>query len=167
MIKLKARGLNNHIHTVHELKLYGNDWNQEQYPCELCNKSCRSKYDLFQHVVNKHTEIKNNELESQKSSTKSITEEHITADGSSYNYVPCTICGQAVDKQAWGMMLHLETLKPVIGLDMSCPQCSGKFIEHRALFQHYKFCRLKSQLNLNEIHQNKMGETDVISVVLR
>ena len=65
-------------------------------------------------------------------------------EGEEYDYYPCGVCGQAVVRREWGMELHLETLKPAVGLDMGCPLgCGGKFIEQRALFQHYKFCRVK------------------------
>ncbi|KAJ3087193.1 hypothetical protein HK102_011616 [Quaeritorhiza haematococci] len=65
-----------------------------------------------------------------------------------YEYDPCTICGQAVVRRPWGYLLHLETLKPLVGLDMECPRCasngvSSSFAEQRALYQHFKFCRLK------------------------
>ncbi|KAJ3211564.1 hypothetical protein HDU82_005602 [Entophlyctis luteolus] len=67
------------------------------------------------------------------------------------DYYPCEICGQAVARREWGMGLHLETLKPIVGLDMRCPNTAGHagkrerlFIERRALWQHYMFCRLKT-----------------------
>ncbi|KAJ3101185.1 hypothetical protein HDU97_001597 [Phlyctochytrium planicorne] len=65
--------------------------------------------------------------------------------GDDYDYVPCDVCGQAVARRTWGMMIHLETLKPAVGLDMGCPLCPNTFIERRALFQHFKFCRLKNK----------------------
>ncbi|KAJ3261275.1 hypothetical protein HDU77_000903 [Chytriomyces hyalinus] len=67
------------------------------------------------------------------------------------DYYPCEICGQAVAKREWGMALHLETLKPIVGLDMRCPNSDFHpdgdklFIERRALWQHYMFCRLKKK----------------------
>ncbi|KAI9343569.1 hypothetical protein BDR26DRAFT_933099 [Obelidium mucronatum] len=65
------------------------------------------------------------------------------------DYYPCEICAQAVARRPWGMALHLETLKPIVGLDMRCPKSENHsegdklFIERRALWQHYMFCRLK------------------------
>ncbi|KAJ3014269.1 UNVERIFIED_CONTAM: hypothetical protein HDU68_000359 [Siphonaria sp. JEL0065] len=65
------------------------------------------------------------------------------------DYYPCEICAQAVARRPWGMALHLETLKPIVGLDMKCPNTCNHtdgdklFIERRALWQHYMFCRLK------------------------
>ncbi|KXS16806.1 hypothetical protein M427DRAFT_55147 [Gonapodya prolifera JEL478] len=61
-----------------------------------------------------------------------------------FTYYPCPTCGQAVVRRTWGMLLHLEQLKPVLGLDMRCPtaSCGRTFIEGRALVQHYKFCRV-------------------------
>ncbi|KAJ3284212.1 hypothetical protein HDU79_008403 [Rhizoclosmatium sp. JEL0117] len=69
------------------------------------------------------------------------------------DYYPCAICAQAVARRPWGMALHLETLKPIVGLDMKCPNTSNHsdadklFIERRALWQHYMFCRLKKDAN--------------------
>ena len=59
-----------------------------------------------------------------------------------YDYVPCHVCGQSVSRKPFGMIMHLESLKPAVGLDMRCPLCPHTFIETRALFQHFKFCRI-------------------------
>lgn len=52
----------------------------------------------------------------------------------------------------FGMQLHLESLKPVLGLKMICPfvssgnccQPAKSFFERRALEQHFKNCRMKN-----------------------
>lgn len=80
-----------------------------------------------------------------------------------YMYVPCVVCGQAVldtpdhaqesHGPSFGMLLHLESLKPIVGMSMECPlrrlDANGerwctvdrRFIERRALEQHFRMCR--------------------------
>ncbi|KAI9345140.1 hypothetical protein DFJ73DRAFT_839476 [Zopfochytrium polystomum] len=64
-----------------------------------------------------------------------------------YEYVPCGVCGQSVARKRWGMQVHLESLKPAVGMELECPNrakgCSSTFIEARAMFQHFKFCRIR------------------------
>ncbi|KAJ3222931.1 hypothetical protein HK099_001737 [Clydaea vesicula] len=159
------RGLKNHIHMAHVLKKFGEDWafyRPKNVECPNCSKMFKSKEDCWQHVVNRHTVLEKDEL----TIVDGILNEDILANGtesevktekttqtnnrsdSEYDYIPCHICGQAVVKREWGMSLHLETLKPAVGLQMECPLCKdSSFIESRALFQHYKFCRLKTKAN--------------------
>ncbi len=142
--------MRNHIHTVHELKLYSKA--KEPMACPHCPREFYAKYDLWQHVTNRHTTLSATELESAKKINPAL---EVRSDETceEYQYVPCPICGQAVLDSAFGMDLHYETLKPVMGLDMQCPACPSKFIEQRALFQHFKFCREKEKgIKPRQIH---------------
>lgn len=61
-------------------------------------------------------------------------------------FYPCNVCGQAVLEDKLGMALHLESLKPIIGLKMKCPWCHAtsphkSYSERRALEQHCRRCR--------------------------
>ncbi|KAI9209102.1 uncharacterized protein BJ171DRAFT_488544 [Polychytrium aggregatum] len=142
------RGLSTHQHMVHSLKLYGNDWNDveaNQHSCPVCSKSFRKASDLWQHRVNKHTTVDSQEL-------PNVPSNNLTQEAEDeYDYYPCTTCGQAVVRRDWGMMLHLETLKPAIGLTMTCPLCSESFIEQRALYQHYRYCRIQNGLDAGSV----------------
>ncbi|KAJ3148059.1 hypothetical protein HDU89_004904 [Geranomyces variabilis] len=146
-----ARGYTQHVHMVHTLLKFGADWTPVrdrtlQCTREGCEKIFADEQDRWQHDINKHTTVTSAELPSavdQLSGSGAGGERVAAADD--YDYVPCDVCGQAVVKRDWGMQLHLETLKPAVGMDMRCPidGCNLKFIESRALFQHYKFCRQK------------------------
>ncbi|TPX56216.1 hypothetical protein PhCBS80983_g04701 [Powellomyces hirtus] len=152
-----ARGYTQHVHMVHILQKFGASWTpgrDRTTRClhEGCGKIFRDERDLWQHGINKHSTVSSSELPSAVDQLAG-SEGGVTA-GDDYDYVPCETCGQAVVKRDWGMQLHLETLKPAVGMDMKCPLCeqdpnrscnSQGFIESRALFQHYKFCRQKRQ----------------------
>ncbi|KAJ1547545.1 hypothetical protein HK096_002451 [Nowakowskiella sp. JEL0078] len=153
------RAYKQHVHMVHELDLFGGEGN---YPCveANCKKTFKRENDLWQHVINKHKSVSITEINGDNE-----IEGQFDIMGSEYEYYPCGECGQSVIKSEWGMELHLETLKPAIGLGMACPLCSKDsidrlkqlevnrrfrdqinkktFCERRALFQHYKFCREK------------------------
>ncbi|KAJ3280018.1 hypothetical protein HK104_000991 [Borealophlyctis nickersoniae] len=139
-----ARGYHQHVHMVHILKQFGETWRPDRpksLSCPSCPRTFASESDRWQHIINKHTTIDSSELP-----TTREEEEGFGRDATGeYDYYPCRVCGQAVVKRTWGMTLHLETLKPAIGLDMGCPLCANTFIEQRALYQHYKFCRLKEK----------------------
>ncbi|KAJ3157623.1 hypothetical protein HK101_001405 [Irineochytrium annulatum] len=149
------RAYRQHYHQVHVLKLYGDDWSPTQpptHPCDHCAKKFTSEDALYQHQTNKHTVVSSAELP-----VLGGEAEEGEQDGEEYDYVPCDVCGQAVARRAWGMAMHLETLKPAVGLDMSCPLCGrGSFIEGRALGQHFKFCR--SRKKGGEEHPQVNGE---------
>lgn len=55
----------------------------------------------------------------------------------------CPVC-QLLIPLDWDMADHLETLKPLVGMQAECPTCAKKFIEHRALKQHYGFCKRRA-----------------------
>ncbi|KAJ3044593.1 hypothetical protein HDV00_001519 [Rhizophlyctis rosea] len=140
------RGYRQHVHMVHTLQQFGPTWTPNRpktLPCLIpsCPKHFASEPDRWQHRINKHTTVGEDELPiSSSGGTEFLGRD---TEGKEYDYYPCEVCGQAVVRREWGMELHLETLKPALGLDMRCPGCPGTFIEQRALFQHYKFCRLK------------------------
>ncbi|KAI8826223.1 uncharacterized protein EV422DRAFT_515823 [Fimicolochytrium jonesii] len=171
-----ARGYTQHVHMVHTLQKFGADWSPDKdaakkYKCEKdgCERLFATGDARRQHWVNRHTTVGREELPVQVGNLEPNprpsqmlphppADDAVTADtidttpAADYDYTPCPICGQAVVRRSWGMQLHLETLKPAVGLNMQCPLCvadgngkgSGKvrgFIESRALFQHYKFCR--------------------------
>uniref|UniRef100_A0A0G4FQG7 C2H2-type domain-containing protein n=1 Tax=Chromera velia CCMP2878 TaxID=1169474 RepID=A0A0G4FQG7_9ALVE len=62
--------------------------------------------------------------------------------GAEVRFHACEVCGQAVP-DVWGMSQHLESLKPLVGLNARCERCDRRFIELRALQQHLNFCFLK------------------------
>jgi hypothetical protein len=137
------RSYHQHVHTVHELKKFGVDWVPDRprtLPCPRpgCQKWLVDQEALFQHQVNKHTTINPSDLPSSPDAQRDIQ-----SSGADYEYIPCLVCGQSTIRQEWGMELHLESLKPAMGLQMACPLCPGRFIEQRALYQHFKFCRAK------------------------
>jgi hypothetical protein len=59
-------------------------------------------------------------------------------------FYACPVCGQSVPLD-WTVEEHLETLKPLLGLNAECGICNKKFIEHRALKQHMNYCKRKKQ----------------------
>lgn len=133
------RGLKNHVHTVHVLKAFGQDWTHDGpkiHPCPNCNKMFKTTDSAWQHTVNMHSTFDPSEL----GLSNHNEDGNIVCD-----YYPCGVCGQAVESRGKGMELHLETLKPAVGLKMKCVLCGNdSFIESRALFQHYKFCKIKN-----------------------
>lgn len=141
-------GLKKHIHMVHTRKLFGEDWSPnaaKTFECEYCVKKFAKSEDMWQHLVNKHTNISQEEKTQLSLTTHSEFTTSTTTGGGGeeeYAYYPCEICGQAVVEKDWGMRFHLETLKPAVGLQMSCWTCEKTFIESRALLQHFKFCRV-------------------------
>ena len=140
-VLLSKRAYKQHVHMVHELKQFGENWTPNRpknISCSLCtDRWFATQQDLWQHETNIHTEI--HELENVNVNSSYDLDCHD-------EYIPCLICGQAVVNKDFGMQLHLESLKPAMGLDMGCMLCKKKFIEFRALYQHYKFCRLVSDI---------------------
>lgn len=152
------RGRKSHIHMIHELQLEGAEWQAQpelKHECVDCGRKYGAEKYLRMHRINKHDKISKGELvalfgqEADENEDLSTSEaarrnEAEKADAG-YDYVPCPVCGLAVVDADWGMQLHLENLKPVLGMEMQCPrkECGKKFIERRALWQHYRFCRLK------------------------
>ncbi|KAI8801919.1 hypothetical protein BJ742DRAFT_834958 [Cladochytrium replicatum] len=154
-----VRAHTQHVHTVHKLQLYGPTWRPDA-PRSLqcshpgCARTFKTEADKHQHEVNRHSVVEDSEVPDVARDVARIVGEEEDAGGEEeYGYVPCGVCGQSVVKRDWGMLLHLESLKPAVGLEMRCPKCSREeggrertFCERRALFQHYKFCRLREQL---------------------
>ncbi|KAJ3411019.1 hypothetical protein HDV05_002884 [Chytridiales sp. JEL 0842] len=142
------RAYTQHVHMVHTLQKFGADWKPDlepSVPCGVsgCEKVFVSDDAAWQHRVNRHSIVKPSEVQScgvDLASGASTEEE--TGKGE-YDYYPCSTCGQAVPKTSWGFGMHLESLKPAVGLDMKCPLCPMTFIESRAMLQHFKFCRLR------------------------
>lgn len=129
------RAYKQHVHMVHVLQKFGSGWSpnpQKNLVCAHCDRCFATVEDRWQHTVNKHSIVGQVEQGNLKQGRVDLDDA----------YVACEICGQAVVDQDWGMSLHLESLKPAMGLDMSCTLCHKTFTETRALNQHYKFCRL-------------------------
>ena len=144
---MTPRAYRQHVHTVHELQKFGSDWAPDRpktVKCD-CGKLVADQEALYQHKVNKHTKLDLKDL-GLESPSKSATGIHKDGEDSEYDYIPCTVCGQSRLVGDYGAILHLEGLKPCIEKEMKCPGCSGVFIEQRALLQHWKFCRLKLNL---------------------
>ncbi|KAJ3276722.1 hypothetical protein HDV01_002775 [Terramyces sp. JEL0728] len=138
------RAYHQHVHMVHELQQFGENWvpnRPRNIKCSVtgCDKAFAEDVALKQHLISKHTQIDVMELPESPDAKYSTTK-----NDSDYDYVPCEVCGQSCIKQPWGEELHLESLKPALGLRMKCPLCPGVFIEQRALYQHFKFCKAKS-----------------------
>ncbi|KAI8897373.1 hypothetical protein BC833DRAFT_527182 [Globomyces pollinis-pini] len=138
-----ARAYHQHVHAIHEVLEYGSDWQNrpKTFICEKCGKGFRDEEAIWQHSINRHTTIQPNELPTTPDAL--YANETSNTNDADYAYYPCEVCGQSCIKQEWGKELHLESLKPSIGLDMVCPLCPSRFIEQRALYQHFKFCRAK------------------------
>lgn len=144
----------NHYHIIHELGLYPLD--DQKYECthEKCKKIFSRLADYNQHMLIKHSVLSDDEKKAiWKDGTAKFIHKNSGKDepfDSAYNYTPCQVCGQAVvvferDGVDYGMKLHLEQLKPVIGMRMQCPRPScdshKTFMDHRALEQHFLQCR--------------------------
>jgi len=133
------RAFKQHVHMVHVLKQFGENWkpNQEKtIECLECSKLFVNEKDKWQHDVNKHY----------KSLMNQEKEESIDAlEKDEWEYIACEICGQAIVNEAWGKQAHLDQLKPLIGSDLKCDLCLGLFLESRAFQQHFKYCQLKQQ----------------------
>ncbi|KAJ3020257.1 hypothetical protein HKX48_001083 [Thoreauomyces humboldtii] len=152
-----SRGYTQHVHMVHTLQKFGESWTPSRplsFACSdpTCTRKFASETDAWQHAINRHSTVTASELPGAVDQLTDPSSGEANLDGgdqggTDYDYVPCTTCGQAVVRREWGMRLHLETLKPAVGMDMRCPICvkeegtGGKgFIESRALVQHYRFC---------------------------
>jgi hypothetical protein len=144
------RGLNAHIKACHA---DGKEFIPSSHAAkEKCPKfgldNCRKllkqgdEQAKYLHEMSVHTSVEPSEL--------GHVHETKESDVRGYKYRPCPICGQAiVDEGEWGMDLHLESLKPLVGQPMTCPggnadkQCGKTFLERRALWQHWKLCKPK------------------------
>ncbi|RKP02677.1 hypothetical protein CXG81DRAFT_10461 [Caulochytrium protostelioides] len=145
-----------HRHMVHTLKIQDRlpDAADGSYVCAPCGKPFEHRSALWQHHVNKHTaavSLTRLPEHSGRSSPLMLLHgaEAVAAQTQAmdqdpeYGWVPCHVCGQAVQVGEQGMLIHLEMLKPALGLAMQCPMCDKTFIENRALLQHAKFCQLR------------------------
>ena len=143
----KAQGVFTHKKQVHEMKKYGNDWKiaGQDLSCDVCAKKGFPCDDaLWQHKIATHTEDVNIPHPSRDGDVQLTPEEA----AKTYDYYPCEICGMSVSSHPdWGMSAHLESLKPIVGLELPCgqPNCDKVFIEQRALRQHRNFCRRSQQ----------------------
>eukprot|EP00911_Craspedida_sp_UC1_P000067 UC1_evm1s56 len=109
---------------------------KSMFICPECAKEFHDAEALWQHRVAKHSH--DGDIRPQGP----LTEDERDLGGRAVNYIPCTICGQAVPDH-WPMSQHEETLKPLLGIDARCMLCDKSFTEHRALRQHLNFCRLR------------------------
>lgn len=156
------RAQQSHTYQIHVLQVFGADWQPSpelKHECPDCGRKYGAESYLRQHRVNKHDKLTPGELVALFGDEQDSDRNKQEKDDAGYDYVPCQVCGLAVVEQSWGMQLHLENLKPVLGLEMQCPRCvSRKFIERRALFQHVKFCRLKYLGTEGVVGGNENGE---------
>ena len=142
-----------HIHMVHTLQLFGENWSPSMPKTLLCDvddcpKAFCKPVDLWQHQVAKHSEIYTDQAQSVLTSATTsldIQSLSLTADDS-YDYIPCPQCTQAIHNSSEGLFVHLESLKPLLGQQVICPiaNCGKVFTESRAVGQHWRFCRLKA-----------------------
>eukprot|EP00928_Gymnodinium_smaydae_P012052 TRINITY_DN14395_c0_g1_i2.p1 TRINITY_DN14395_c0_g1~~TRINITY_DN14395_c0_g1_i2.p1 ORF type:complete len:650 (+),score=108.40 TRINITY_DN14395_c0_g1_i2:94-2043(+) len=58
-------------------------------------------------------------------------------------FYACPTCGQSIPLE-WDLADHMETLKPLLGVQAACSICAKTFIEHRALKQHFNYCKRKA-----------------------
>jgi hypothetical protein len=133
-----VRAYQQHVHMVHILQKFG-DWKPDRprtISCIHCGKKFADNESAEQHTINKHTFIQKDEIPN--------VEDNAVQNDHQYEYYPCEVCGQSCINQPWGMELHLERMKPALGMNMRCPLCPLSFIEQRALTQHFKFCKFKN-----------------------
>eukprot|EP00931_Biecheleriopsis_adriatica_P106413 TRINITY_DN80875_c0_g1_i1.p1 TRINITY_DN80875_c0_g1~~TRINITY_DN80875_c0_g1_i1.p1 ORF type:complete len:458 (+),score=100.62 TRINITY_DN80875_c0_g1_i1:46-1419(+) len=124
-----AQGLKTHVRQVHELKKYGEKWKAAEKPQETCKECGRSFCDaeaLRQHIVAAH------------SRGAGLVQRGGLQESTGYGYRSCEICGMALPL-GMSMAAHLEALKPLVSLPMSCA-CGRGFTDQRALEQHARFC---------------------------
>jgi hypothetical protein len=135
---MSAWGYIQHFHMVHELEKYGKDWKPIRPPaleCQSCGRKFVDQESLWQHETSKHIEIDLKPVNDLSCDFKDLElDDH-------YDFVACDVCGQSCIRNR--IDLHLDSFKPLMGLDAKCTICQASFIEHRALLQHYKFCSLK------------------------
>lgn len=122
------RGWKTHIDMIHTKKLMGSNWKPDApkvMECPNCDRKFASKNAVWQHVVSRHTVLPRSELDvlCEKNGDLRLggtTLQENSQDESASNnvssravdqYIPCDVCGQAVQNQEYGMQLHLETLK--------------------------------------------------------
>jgi hypothetical protein len=147
------RAASQHYHMIHVLKQA--EESSIILQCTQCeSRAFRRQADLDQHCISQHSVLSNEEVDqlqqiTNKAAPSVSLPETSTSDS---KYFPCDVCGQAVlltPGSNTGLLLHLETLKPVVGLKMQCPlksmakaPCEQKtFTEGRALDQHFRFHR--------------------------
>ena len=177
------RAVQQHHHMLHVLKCISVEVQELPCPQPGCSRVFKQYQDLWCHRSSKHSVltaeeeqwIMGEEVMREKevgTSQVAMTAEDATATATAtaaaaaiveYQYVPCPVCGQAVldmdgkdqlkGSLSYGMMFHLESLKPIVGLRMECPLskpddqgrcwCVGKkrFTERRSLEQHFRLCR--------------------------
>jgi hypothetical protein len=156
---LSARGLKQHKHMVHELKLFGEIIGLK-CPFETCkHRVFQRNEDFEQHNISKHSKIESLDYWNDALNTTTVTtndhlgriviKKELVEQVGEYKYIPCHVCGQAVLNESNGYDLHLESLKPIVGLQMKCPlrtnSCEAKtFVERRALEQHYIRCKFNT-----------------------
>ncbi|KAJ9458242.1 hypothetical protein DIPPA_06764 [Diplonema papillatum] len=133
------QGADTHHKQVHEYKKYG-EWSPDAgaVPCSKCGRKVKDQEALWQHEIARHTFDVNIPHPSTDANEP---------DAAGYGYYPCEICGMSVSMHPdWGMSAHLESLKPIVGLELPCglPGCDLVFIEQRAMRQHRNFCRVKA-----------------------
>lgn len=135
-----------HVYTVHILKKFGHNWEPNRVPmvkCSQCSKMLHDKEGLQQHFIAKHVAIDFEMLEIDSNNP-------INHTLSEYHYIPCNICGQSRLNTPDGYRIHMQSLLPCVELEMECPICKRnnkniKFIEFRALEQHFRFCLEQSK----------------------
>ncbi|KAI3662491.1 hypothetical protein MP638_003631 [Amoeboaphelidium occidentale] len=143
------RGAGQHYHQIHVLMQGEEEGDSNGDPLKCSHDSCsirvfNRRKDLEQHILSKHFDIK------QDSEWQKIAKDYASkedSNGKEYAFVPCDVCGQAVSAAPGGMQVHLESLKPLIGMKMSCPlECGTKtFLEIRALEQHFRTCLVRNR----------------------
>lgn len=108
----------------------------QKFSCPDCPKKFHDEEALWQHRVAKHSFDR--DIGAKK---HFLTDSEVAHGGEEVKFIGCPVCSQAVPER-WGMAQHLETLKPLVGLNAKCIMCEKTFIEHRALRQHLNFCKL-------------------------
>eukprot|EP00051_Salpingoeca_urceolata_P014207 m.180348 g.180348 ORF g.180348 m.180348 type:complete len:492 (+) comp18013_c0_seq2:137-1612(+) len=151
------RGLRCHVHQVHVLKQFGDDWKPnlpKSFPCDKCSKRFNSQQAVWQHSMAMHSTHAVDLVGDDDDGARATAAPNAGAAG---GYKPCPVCGQAVPTH-WQISQHLENLKPLVGLSAKCLLCSRLFIEQRALKQHLTFCSLgKQTASSNSTHQNSVN----------
>jgi DNA-directed RNA polymerase subunit RPC12/RpoP len=181
------QGLQTHVRQVHDLRLYEKIRSKESIRCRYCPREFHDREALWQHIVNKHAEEGETEAAVIPSTATldvscRLPEEgaasHLVRDrpvwkrkadgnrgqveGMSPGYYACPICSQSVPL-GWTIKEHLETLQPILGLNAECEFCHKKFIEHRALKQHLRFCQIRLREGEPKSIRSDLGDCNVTS----
>lgn len=132
-----------------------------------CPKMFKDEEACRQHFINKHTNLKIGEVPNignngmggidggSEVSRNDIVGHFVGYKAedidTGYTYIPCPICSQSIPDTKSGYEMHVETLKPLLGLQMNCPICIADQNEAR------KYLTEKSQITEKIVQSDLEG----------